>query len=133
MLPRIILYISYFIFFVAKLCLLFYVYNVVQKGGGAAVCRLDLAILGLFFAALGLLILGILFSLCLYFNLKNKFGNNFIMKKIIKVVNKPINYLLPDDDKSLVESFPERRFEAPNEMIERFRIGKFILFDLIIR
>ena len=133
LLPRIILYISYFIFFVAKLCLLFYVYNVVQKGGGAAVCRLDLAILGLFFAALGLLILGILFSLCLYFNLKNKFGNNFIMKKIIKVVNKPINYLLPDDDKSLVESFPERRFEAPNEMIERFRIGKFILFDLIIR
>ena len=141
--PRVLLYAAYFIFFIAKLLLLLYVYNVFQKASGNALCDAGLAIIGLFFASICLLLLGLLASLFFSFKFKNYFfklfaDNNVYMPDVTgpngllpgndHQIDPPnVVYLerqtrlLPDDDKSVIEPPEKINIERPSQMIRRYQ------------
>lgn len=102
---------AYFVFLVAKLFVALYIYEVFQGAGGRIACDFGLAVVALLFGAIGLLLIGLLLSLCLSFKLKKRFEDLFKNSEVrVSTLQEP-TCLLPDDDNSIID--PSMRSHAP--------------------
>jgi hypothetical protein len=126
-LPRLLLLAAYLFFFIAKFILLFYIFDVIQKGTGRSVCDCALAIVALFFIAMCFLILAFLASI-FYSCLLNKVFPDYFVELPVEVNNVlPVNealFLMPDDDRTIIEVNQNVDVESPVRMIERYKEGK---------
>lgn len=123
----IVLVLAYLVFFVAKLLILLYVYEVFQRASGGVVCDPALAIIGLMFAAIGLLLIGLLLSLCYSFKLNKVYLDLFKnLDVLVSTAKEPI-YLMPDDDKSIMDlANPVRvHVRRPSQLIHEMRESKW--------
>ena len=123
-LPRAFLLAAYFIFFVAKLILVFYIYGVVQKNPGRALCDLDLAILSLFFVALCLMMVGLLLSIWFFLKFEKMFQGYFADTPLLPVEDTAPGFLPPDEDRSIIEVTQDVQVERPSGMIRRLKKGR---------
>lgn len=121
---RLLLLLAYLVFVTAKLLLLLYVYGVFQKAGGSLACDPAKAVVGLFFAAVTLLLLGLLASLAYSTVLEKRFSGLLAgAGRVISLAKEPA-CLLPDDDKSLMEPPLQAQAKRPSQIIREFRSSR---------